>query len=213
MTFWKRPTVEMENRSVVAWDTGRGVDKKQQHEEFCGGLSDGTVLYLNCDGNYRNLYSCNYSYTHTYDPSSIPHQPMMVMLASFLSHPPKKVCFQWTPCSKGSMKTSKHSHCSQGPSSKASQELVFLCWPRIWHYLRPLVLPPALPSTQPSGKSASTERLHWEMPLLSPWEAGETTFCTKEKRRYAPFQRHHKVLPTYEHFCRNSLFVFISTNS
>ena len=32
--------MEMENRSVVAWDTGRGVDKKQQHEEFCGGLSD-----------------------------------------------------------------------------------------------------------------------------------------------------------------------------
>ena len=190
MTFWKRQTVEMENRSVVAWDTGRGVDKKQQHEEFCGGLSDGTVLYLNCDGDYRNLYPCNYSHTHTYDPSSIPHQPMMVMLAPFSSHLPK-VCFQWTPCSKGSMKTSKHSHCSQGPPSKASQELVFLCWPKMWRYLQPLVLPPAPPSTQPSGKSASTEMLHWEMPLLSPWAAGETTFCTKEKKRYAPFSASH----------------------
>ena len=115
---------------------------------------------------------------------------MMVMLAPFSSHLPK-VCFQWTPCSKGSMKTSKHSHCSQGPPSKASQELVFLCWPKMWRYLQPLVLPPAPPSTQPSGKSASTEMLHWEMPLLSPWAAGETTFCTKEKKRYAPFSASH----------------------
>lgn len=58
--------MEMENRSVLAWDTGRGVDKKQQHQEFCGGgLSDGTVLCLNCDGDYTNLYSYNYIHTRT----------------------------------------------------------------------------------------------------------------------------------------------------
>lgn len=200
--------MEKESRSVVAWDTGTGW-QKAAHKEFCGGMSDGTALYLNCDGDYINLYSYNYIHTRTYDPSSIPHQPVMVTLAPFLSSPPKKGCFQWTPCSKGSMKTSQHSHCSQGPPSKASQEVVFLGWPRVWHYLRPSALPPAPPSTQPSGKSASAEVLHWEMPLLSPWAAGETILCTKGKKRSVPFSASHLHKDVAK--CSQLMNIFVET--
>lgn len=49
--------IEMENRSVVArdWDTVRvaQIQRGSTEELFC---VDGTVLYLDCGGNYTHVY-------------------------------------------------------------------------------------------------------------------------------------------------------------